>query len=69
MIAEDRPLVKSTLGHINASSEKIGPLLDDLKKTAAEANKALTHVDAMIGENRADVRQAVLELRKSCWTT
>lgn len=65
MIAEDRPLVKSTLGHINASSEKIGPLLDDLKKTAAEANKALTHVDAMIGENRADVRQAVLELRKS----
>jgi phospholipid/cholesterol/gamma-HCH transport system substrate-binding protein len=65
MIAENRPVVKSTLGHLNASSEKIGPLLDDLKKTAAQADKALDHVDSMIGENRADVRQAVIDLRKS----
>jgi phospholipid/cholesterol/gamma-HCH transport system substrate-binding protein len=65
MIAENRPVVKSTLGHLNASSEKLGPLLDDLKKTSAEANKALDHVDGMIGENREDVRKAVVELRKS----
>jgi phospholipid/cholesterol/gamma-HCH transport system substrate-binding protein len=65
MIAEDRPIVKSALGHVNAASEKIGPLLDDLKKTSAEANKTLDHVDGMIGENREDVHKAVLELRKS----
>ena len=65
MIAENRPAIKSTLGHLNASSEKLGPLLDDLRKTSAEANKTLDHVDSLIGENRADVRQAVLELRKS----
>jgi phospholipid/cholesterol/gamma-HCH transport system substrate-binding protein len=68
MIAENRPQIKATLGHLNASSEKLGPLLDDLKKTSAEANKALDHVDAMIGENRADVRQAVIDLRKSLAT-
>ena len=58
-------MVKSTLGHLNASSEKLGPLLDDLRKTSAQANQTLDHVDAMIGENRADVRKAVLELRRS----
>ena len=65
MLAEDRPIVKSALGHVNTASEKIGPLLDDLKKTSAEANKTLEHVDGMIGENREDVHKAVLELRKS----
>jgi phospholipid/cholesterol/gamma-HCH transport system substrate-binding protein len=68
MIAENRPAIKSTLGHLNASSEKIGPLIDDLRKTSAQANQALNHVDAMIGENRPDVRQAVVELRKSLTT-
>jgi phospholipid/cholesterol/gamma-HCH transport system substrate-binding protein len=65
MIAENRPQVRSTLGHLNTSSEKLGPLLDDFRKTSAQANKALDHVDAMIGENRPDVHQAILQLRKS----
>jgi len=65
MIAENRPAIKSTLGRLNTSSEKLGPLLDDLRKTSAEANKTLDHVDGLIGENRADVRKAVVELRKS----
>lgn len=65
MLAENRPAIKSTIGHLNTSSEKLAPLLDDLRKTSAEANKTLDHVDSLIGENRADVRQAVLDLRKS----
>jgi ABC-type transporter Mla subunit MlaD len=65
MIAEDRPQVKATLGHLQTSSEKLGPLLEDLRKTSAQANQTLDHVDGMIGENRADVRKAILELRKS----
>ncbi len=68
MIAEDRPQIRATLGHLNASSEKLGPLLDDLRKTSAQANETLNHVDAMIGDNRADVRQAVIDLRKSLAT-
>ena len=65
MLAENRTAIKSTIGHLNASSEKLGPLLEDLRKTSAEANKTLDHVDGLIGENRADVRQAVLDLKKS----
>jgi phospholipid/cholesterol/gamma-HCH transport system substrate-binding protein len=65
MIEEDRPQVKETLKNVNALSEKVQPLLEDFRKTSAEANQALTHIDAMVGENRTDVRQAVVELRRT----
>ncbi len=44
------------------------PVLDDLRKTSAQANQTLDHVDAMIGEDRPDIHQAVLELRQSLAT-
>ena len=65
MIEENRPQVKSTLQHVNAVSQKLGPLLENFNKTADEAKLTLNHLDSMIGENRADIRQAVLELRRA----
>ena len=63
MLAENRGPIKSTVQHLNTASDKLGPLLDDLRKTSAQANKTLDHVDALIGENREDIHKAVLELR------
>ena len=68
MLEENRPEIKSTIQHLNTVSQKIEPLLQDLRKTSDEANKALTHIDELLGENRADVRQAVIDLRKSLAT-
>jgi phospholipid/cholesterol/gamma-HCH transport system substrate-binding protein len=68
MIQENRPQLKSTLEHLNEVSGRLQPVLDDLRKTSAQANQTLDHVDAMIGENRPDIRQAVLELRQSLAT-
>jgi phospholipid/cholesterol/gamma-HCH transport system substrate-binding protein len=68
LLEENRPEIKSTIQHLNTASKKIEPLLQDLHKTSEEANKALDHIDAVLGENRADVRQAVIELRKSLTT-
>ena len=65
MIEENRPQVKTTLQNVNALTEKMQPLLEDFRKTSDQANQALTHIDAMVGENRADVRQAVIELRRT----
>jgi phospholipid/cholesterol/gamma-HCH transport system substrate-binding protein len=65
MIEETRPQVKTTLKNVNALTEKMQPLLEDFRKTSDQANQALTHIDAMVGENRADVRQAVIELRRT----
>ena len=45
MLEEDRPAIHSTLNNINASSAKLGPLIDDFKKTAAQANDAIAHID------------------------
>jgi ABC-type transporter Mla subunit MlaD len=63
MIEENRPALRATLQHINSVSEKLEPVLQDFQKTSAEANKAIDHIDSLIGENRADIRQAVAELR------
>jgi len=68
MITENRAGVKATVQHLNSASEKLEPLLQDLRKTSAQANETLSHVDSLIGENRADVRKAVVELRKSLTT-
>jgi ABC-type transporter Mla subunit MlaD len=56
------------LQNLNGGSQKLGPLLEDLRRTSAETNKTLNNVDALIGENRPDVRQAVAELRRSLTT-
>jgi phospholipid/cholesterol/gamma-HCH transport system substrate-binding protein len=68
LIEEDRPQLKSTLEHLNEASGRLQPVLDDLRKTSAQANQTLDHVDALIGENRPDLRQAILELRQSLAT-
>jgi phospholipid/cholesterol/gamma-HCH transport system substrate-binding protein len=65
MLEENRPQIKTTLLNVNAVSEKLQPLLEDFRKTSEQANQTLNHVDAMVGENRADVRQAVVELRRT----
>jgi phospholipid/cholesterol/gamma-HCH transport system substrate-binding protein len=65
MLEENRPQIKTTLHNVNAVSEKLQPLLEDFRKTSEQANETLNHVDAMVGENRADVRQAVIELRRT----
>src|SRR5262249_19712976 len=69
MIEESRPEIKSTLQRVNALTQKLDPLLDNFRKTSEEANKALDHIDSMIGENRPDVRQAVIELRQTLRNT
>jgi phospholipid/cholesterol/gamma-HCH transport system substrate-binding protein len=68
LIEENRPQIKSTIQHLDSVSQKLEPLLQDLHKDSEEANQALTHLDAVLGENSADVRQSVIELRQSLTT-
>src|SRR5258708_7669864 len=41
MLEENRPALHSTLHHVSSVSEKLEPLLDDLRKTSAESNKPI----------------------------
>ena len=63
MLAEDRPKVSATLDNVQKASTRLTPLVDDLKKTIAQANDALGHIDAVVLENRQDLRASVSELR------
>ncbi len=65
MLAEDRPDLHSTLVHANESSAKIGPLIDDFRKTSAQADQALAHLDATVSEDRPDLHKSIEELRTS----
>jgi len=65
MLGENRPVVRSALKNVNAASEKISPLLDQLHKAIDQANETLKHVDGMIGENREEVRASIVKLHES----
>ena len=68
MLAEDRPKVSATLSNVQTASTRLVPLLDDLKKTMAQANDALGHIDAVVVENRQDLRSSLAELRQTLLT-
>ncbi len=59
MLADSRPKVAVSLTNVQAASAKLVPLLDNLKVTMDEANTTLSHVDAMVVQNREDIRAIV----------
>ena len=65
MLAENRPQIKNTLNNVNAATEKLGPLLDQIHKTIDQADGTLKKVDGLIGDNKEDVRASVIKLRQS----
>lgn len=65
MLEEDRPKIKSTLGHIDETSAKLGPTVDQFKQTAKQADDTLKKLDDMLGENRKDLHASIQQLRKA----
>ncbi len=64
ILEENRQPLHSTVNNVNQASAKIAPLLDDLKKTNAEAQKAIDNLNGTLTENRPDVRKSVEDLRR-----
>jgi len=65
MLKENRPAIHSSITHLDNVSAKAEPLLDDFKKTVAQAQDALSHVDATLTENRPDLRESIKKLRET----
>lgn len=63
LITDSRPQVKSALQNVNDLSQKLGPLIADLRKTSSQANDVLAHIDAAIGDTQPEVRKAVTQLQ------
>lgn len=64
LLEENRPALHATIDNVNEASAKIAPLLDDLKKTNAEAQKTIDNLNGTLTDNRPDVRKSVEDLRR-----
>ena len=64
VLDENRKPLHSTITNFDEASAKIAPLLDDLKKTNADAQKTINTLEGTISENRSDLRQSVADLRR-----
>lgn len=64
ILQENRAPLHATVNNLNEASAKIGPLLEDLKKTNAQARSTIDALDGTISENRADLRQSVKDVRR-----
>jgi phospholipid/cholesterol/gamma-HCH transport system substrate-binding protein len=65
MIAENRPQIKTTIANVNAATQKLSPLLDQMQKTIDQADGTLKKVDGLVSDNKEDVRAAIIKLRQS----
>jgi phospholipid/cholesterol/gamma-HCH transport system substrate-binding protein len=65
MLAEDRPQIKSTLNNVNTATQKLSPLLDQIRNTVTQADGTLKKVDSLVGDNKDDIRASVVMLKKS----
>jgi phospholipid/cholesterol/gamma-HCH transport system substrate-binding protein len=63
LLEENRQPLHSTITRLDEASAKFAPLLDDLKKTNADAKQAINTLEGTIAENRTDLRQSVSDLR------
>jgi phospholipid/cholesterol/gamma-HCH transport system substrate-binding protein len=64
VLDENRKPLHSTVVQFNEASAKIAPLLEDLKKTNADARQTINTLEGTISENRADLRASVADLRR-----
>jgi len=65
MLAENRPKIKSSIGHIDDASAKLSSSIDQFKQTAKQAEDTLKKVDDLVAENRPDIHAAIQQLRKT----
>ncbi|MGB7439363.1 MAG: MlaD family protein [Candidatus Acidiferrum sp.] len=64
-IAENRPQIRTTINNIDAATQKLEPLLNQVQKTMDQAHATLQKVDALVGDNKQDIRASVIKLRES----
>ncbi|HEX4001510.1 MAG TPA: MlaD family protein [Candidatus Acidoferrales bacterium] len=65
MLKEDRPEIHSTLTHVDDATAKLNPLIDDFRKTSAQADDAIKNLDAALAEDRPDLHASLETLRKT----
>jgi phospholipid/cholesterol/gamma-HCH transport system substrate-binding protein len=64
LLVEARPKISTGLTNINNATERLTPLLDDVRKTSARVDETLTNVNSLLAEDRPDLKASLAELRE-----
>jgi phospholipid/cholesterol/gamma-HCH transport system substrate-binding protein len=64
LLAEARPKVSTGLDNLNKATERLAPMLEDLRKTSAHVDQTLANVDSMLAEDRPELKASLSELRQ-----
>jgi len=64
LLAETRPKISTGLDNINNATDRLAPLLEDVRKTSARADQALANLGSMLTEDRPDLKASLSELRQ-----
>ncbi len=69
MLKEDRPLLNSTLKHVDDATAKINPLLDDFKATLKKTDDAISDADKMLKDEQPEIHASLLKLHETLVST
>jgi ABC-type transporter Mla subunit MlaD len=64
LLTETRPKISTGLDNLNNAAERLTPLLEDVRKTSARVDQTLAAVDAMLAEDRPDLKASLSNLRE-----
>jgi phospholipid/cholesterol/gamma-HCH transport system substrate-binding protein len=69
MLQENRPLLNSTLKHVDEATAKINPMLDDLKGTLKRTDDAIADADRMLKDEQPEIHASLLKLHETLNST
>jgi phospholipid/cholesterol/gamma-HCH transport system substrate-binding protein len=64
LLTEIRPKISTGLDNLNNAAERLTPLLEDVRKTSGRVDQTLAAVDAMLAEDRPDLKASLSNLRE-----
>jgi phospholipid/cholesterol/gamma-HCH transport system substrate-binding protein len=64
LLDETRPKISTSLDNINNATERLTPMLEDVRKTSARAEQTLANLDSLLTEDRPDLKASLTELRE-----
>jgi len=65
VLAESRPRIKTTLVNLDNASAKLGPTVDSAHHTLDRADTLISHLDAVIQEDRQALHETLLRLEST----
>jgi phospholipid/cholesterol/gamma-HCH transport system substrate-binding protein len=65
MLADTRPRLRRTLTHIEATSAKLGPVIDNANQTLSRVDTLAGNLNGVVEDNRLEIREVLADLRRS----